>query len=101
MQSVTKLKDPATEAYIQGHQYVCAILSYRSYVIPWGIRLSPKPEHGAALQRPFHKTAELATQLIRAFHPLLAFRSRCYSLPTLSAAWWRRPVVSSASMRPM
>jgi hypothetical protein len=88
MESVTKLKDPITEAYIQGHQYVCAILSYLNCIIPWGIRLSPKPGHGAALQRPFHKTAELATQLIRAFHPLLAFRSRCCSLPTLSAVWW-------------
>ena len=88
MESVTKLKDPITEAYIQGHQYVCAILNCRNYVIPWGIRPSAKPERGAALQRPFHKTAELAAQLIRAFHPLLAFRSRCCSLPTLSVAWW-------------
>lgn len=30
MDAVVKMKDPVTEAYIRGHQYVCAILICRS-----------------------------------------------------------------------
>jgi hypothetical protein len=88
MEAVTKLKDPTTVVYIQGHQYVCAILSYRDYVIPWGIRLYAKPEHCTALQRPFYKITELAAQLMRTFQPLPAFRSWCCLMPTLSAVRW-------------
>jgi hypothetical protein len=58
------MKDPTINAYIRGHQYVCAILVCRDHVIPWGIRLYLKPEHARALALPFHKTTELAAQLI-------------------------------------
>jgi DDE family transposase len=67
MDAVTKMKDPTTEAYIQGHQYVCAILAYHDHVIPFGIRLYVKKEHGETLGLPFHKTTELAAHLIREF----------------------------------
>jgi SRSO17 transposase len=67
MDAVAKMKDPVTEGYIQGHQYVCAILRFRDQVIPYGIRLYVKREHCPALELPFRKTTELAAQLIREF----------------------------------
>jgi SRSO17 transposase len=65
MDAIAKMKDPTTEAYIRGHQYVCAILVYRDHVIPWGIRLYVKKEQCAGLDVPFRKTTQLAAQLIR------------------------------------
>jgi SRSO17 transposase len=67
MDAVAKMKDPMIDAYIHGHQYVCAILIFRDYIIPYGIRLYVKPEQAAALELPFRKTTELAAQLIREF----------------------------------
>ena len=67
MDGVAKMKDPTTDAYIRGHQYVCAILVYRDHVIPCGIRLYVKKEPCKALGLPFQKTTELAAQLIREF----------------------------------
>lgn len=55
------------DAYIRGHHYVCAILAYHDHVIPWGIQLYVKKEHGEALGLPFQKTTELAAHLIREF----------------------------------
>jgi hypothetical protein len=68
MDAVAKMKDASMEAYIRGHQYVCAILIDRAQVIPWGIRLYVKPEHAKALEPPFCKTTELAAQLLQAFY---------------------------------
>lgn len=68
MDAVAKMKAPTTDAYIRGHQYVCAILVFRDHVIPWGIRLYVKQEPCAVLQLPFRKTPELAAQLIREFN---------------------------------
>jgi SRSO17 transposase len=65
MDAVAKMKDPTIDAYIRGHQYVCGTLLFRQHVIPWGIRLYVKKEACAALGVPFHKTTELAAQLIR------------------------------------
>jgi hypothetical protein len=42
MDAVATMKDSTTDAYIRGHQYVCAILVCRNHVIPCGIRLSVK-----------------------------------------------------------
>jgi SRSO17 transposase len=67
MDAVAKLKDSVLDAYVRGHQYVCAILAYRGHVIPLGIRLYVKKEHGPALGLPFRKTTELAAQLIQEF----------------------------------
>jgi SRSO17 transposase len=67
MEAVAKMKDPMADTYIQGHQYVCAILVCRDQVIPWGIRLYAKPQHAKAMGRPFRKTTELAAHLIREF----------------------------------
>jgi SRSO17 transposase len=67
MEAVAKMKDPVTDTYIRGHQYVCAILVCRDHVIPWGIRLYVKPEAAKALGLPFRKTTEMAAQLIREF----------------------------------
>jgi SRSO17 transposase len=69
MEAVAKMKDPVTDTYSHGHQYVCAILLFRDYVIPYGIRLYVKPEHARALGLPFRKTTEMAAQLIREFQP--------------------------------
>jgi SRSO17 transposase len=67
MDAVAKMKDPLTQAYMRGHQYVCAILVFRDHVIPWGIRLYMKAEHARALAVSFRKTTELAAQLIQEF----------------------------------
>jgi Transposase DDE domain len=67
MDAVGTMKDPTTEAYIHGHQYVGAILVFRDYVIPYGIRLYVKPEDATTLGLPFYKTTQLAAQLIREF----------------------------------
>jgi DDE superfamily endonuclease len=69
MDAVAKMKDPTINAYIRGHQYVCAILVYRDHVIPWGIRLYVKKAQCTTVGVPFHKTTELAAQLIREFKP--------------------------------
>jgi SRSO17 transposase len=67
MDAVAKMKDSTTDAYIRGHQYVCAILVCRDHVIPFGIRLYVKQAYCPALGLPFRKTTELAAQLIREF----------------------------------
>jgi SRSO17 transposase len=67
MDAVAKMKDPTSDAYIRGHQYVCGILLFRGQVIPFGIRLYVKKAQCAALERPFRKTTALAAQLIREF----------------------------------
>lgn len=58
MEAVTKMKDPTTDTYIQGHQYVCALLVCRASVIPFGLRLYVKKTQGAALGVPLRKTTE-------------------------------------------
>jgi hypothetical protein len=40
MDAVATMQDSTTDAYIQGHQDVCAILVCRNHVIPFGLRLS-------------------------------------------------------------
>jgi hypothetical protein len=67
MDAVAQMKAPTTEAYIRGHQDVCALLVVRDYAIPWGIRLYVKPAHAKTLELPFRKTTELAAHLIREF----------------------------------
>ena len=68
MDAIAKMKDPVLDAYIWGHQYVCAILVYRDHVIPLGIRLYVKREPCAGVGVPVRKTTELAAALIREFH---------------------------------
>jgi hypothetical protein len=67
MDAIAKMKDPTTEAYMRGHQYVCGTLLFQQQVIPWGIRLYVKKEACAAVGVPFRKTTELAAQLIGEF----------------------------------
>jgi len=38
MDAIAKMKDPTTDAYMRGHQYVCGTRLLRQQVIPWGIR---------------------------------------------------------------
>lgn len=68
MDAVAKMKDPTTDAYIRGHQYVCGTLLFRQHVIPWGIRLYVKKEACVSVGVSFRKTTELAAQLIREFN---------------------------------
>jgi SRSO17 transposase len=68
MDAVAKMKDPTTDSYIRGHQYVCGVLLFRQHVIPWGIRLYVKKEACAAVGVPFRKSTELAAQLIGEFN---------------------------------
>jgi hypothetical protein len=56
MDAVAKMKDPTTDADIQGHHYVCGTLLFRQQVIPWGIRLYVKKEASTAVGVPFRKT---------------------------------------------
>jgi hypothetical protein len=68
MEAIAKMKDPTTDVYIRGHQYVCGTLLFRQHVIPWGIRLYVKQEACAAVGVPFQKTTQLAAHLIREFN---------------------------------
>ena len=52
MDAVATMKDPATDASIRGHPYVCGTLLVRQQVIPWGIRLYVKQE-ACGRGRPF------------------------------------------------
>jgi hypothetical protein len=65
--AIAKMKDPTTNAYIPGHQYVCGLLLFQQHVIPWGIRLYVKKEACAEVGDPFQKTTALAAQLMREF----------------------------------
>jgi SRSO17 transposase len=65
MDAIAKMKAPVLEAYLWGHQDVCALLVYRDHVIPCGIRLYVKREQCASVGVPFRKTPELAAELIR------------------------------------
>jgi SRSO17 transposase len=67
MDAVATMKDSTTNAYIRGHQYVCASLVCRDHVSPFGIRLYVKQAPCTALGLPFRKTTEVAAQLIREF----------------------------------
>jgi hypothetical protein len=67
MDAVAKMKDPTTNAYMRGHQYVCGVLVFRQQVIPWGIRLYVKKAQCGVVGVPFRKTTELAAQLIQEF----------------------------------
>jgi hypothetical protein len=46
-----------------------AVLQFRGYTIPFGLRLYLKKEDCQALKRPFRKTTQLAAELIRQFNP--------------------------------
>jgi hypothetical protein len=69
LDAVAKMKDPTTEAYIRGHQDVCALLVCRDHVIPLGIRLYVKKTPCTTVGVLFHKTTEWAAQRSRAFKP--------------------------------
>ncbi len=69
MEAVSWIHEPLTGRSIKGHQYVTAVLRFRGYVIPWGIRLYIKKEDAAALKQPFKKTTQLAAELIQEFEP--------------------------------
>jgi hypothetical protein len=95
MDAIAKMKDPTTEAYIRGHQYVCAILVCRGYVIPFGIRLYVKKAHCAAVGLTFRKTTELAAQLIREFKPPAGVK-----VVVLFDTYYLCPTVVKASREP-
>jgi SRSO17 transposase len=91
MDAIAKMKDPTTDAYIRGHQYVCAILLYRDHVIPFGIRLYVKKAQCLTVGVSFHKTTELAAQLIREYTPpagvkVVALFDTYYLCPTVVKA---------------
>jgi hypothetical protein len=69
LEAVAKLQDPTTEADIQGHQDVWAIVVYRAHVMPVGLRLdvqtTPCPSVGVTCRKP----TEWAAQLIRECKP--------------------------------
>jgi len=69
MQGVCWLHDPATGRKIRGHQYIVAVLRFRGYTIPFGLRLYLKKEACKALKQPFRKTTQLAAEIIRQFNP--------------------------------
>jgi DDE superfamily endonuclease len=91
MDAIAKMKDPTTDAYIRGHQYVCGTLLFRRHVIPWGIRLYVKPEACAAAGVPFQKTTQLAAHLIREFNAPAGVK-----VVVLFAAYYLCPTVVKA-----
>jgi len=69
MEAVGYLRDPLTGQNIRGHQYVKALIRFRGYIIPWGIRLYVKQEDCPGLALEFKKTTQFAAELIREFNP--------------------------------
>jgi hypothetical protein len=68
MDAIATMQAPTTDAYLWGHQDVCGTIRFREHVIPWGIRLSVKPEACAAVGLPFQNTPQLAAHLMREVH---------------------------------
>jgi len=64
MEAVGWIYDPVSGKKIRGHQYVKAIISFRGFTLPFGIRLYVKKQDSAALQIGFKKLTELAAELI-------------------------------------
>lgn len=69
MEAVGYLRDPLTGKIIRGHQYVKALIRFRGYIIPWGIRLYVKEEDCPELGLEFKKTTQFAAELISEFDP--------------------------------
>jgi len=69
MDAVDWLYDHATKRKVRAHLYVTAVVGFRGYTMPWGVRLYAKKPHCKALGIPFRKTTELAAELIESFTP--------------------------------
>ena len=67
MEAVGWLHDPLSGTKIRGHQYVQAIIRFRGFTIPFGIRLYVKHKDCAGLHREFKKLTQLAAELIQSF----------------------------------
>ena len=83
MDAVAKMKDPTTDAYIRGHQYVCGILVFRDHVIPYGIRLYVKKAHCAALGSPSARPRSWRPNSSGSSSPPRASRSSSCLMPTI------------------
>lgn len=64
MQAVGWIYDPVSGKKIRGHQYVTAMISFRGFTIPFGIRLYVKQQDCAELKMGFKKLTQLAAELI-------------------------------------
>lgn len=69
MEAVSYLRDPLTGQNIRGHQYVKALIRFRGYIIPLGIRLYVKEKDCPEIGLEFKKTTQFAAELIREFNP--------------------------------
>ncbi len=69
MEAVGWLHDSMTGKSMRGHQYISAVIRFRGYTIPWGIRLYVKAEACRALGLSFQKLTGLAAGLIRELQP--------------------------------
>lgn len=69
MDAVGWIFNHITRRTMLGHQYVTAVILFRGFVIPFGIRLYVKEKHSRKLRLKFRKLTELARELIRAFEP--------------------------------
>lgn len=69
MQGVGWIHDPTSGRKVRGHQYVSAVLEFKGFVIPFGVRLYAKKELCPGLGVTFKKTTEMAADLIQAFEP--------------------------------
>jgi len=69
MEAVGWIRDPLTGKNIRGHQFVTAVIRFRGYTIPFGIRLYVKKQDCKNLGVEFKKTTQLAAELISEFRP--------------------------------
>jgi SRSO17 transposase len=79
MDAVGYLRDPLTGKISRGHQYVKALIRFRGYNIPWGIRLYVKEEDCPELGLEFKKTTQFAADLISEFDPPKGVKVRVVS----------------------
>jgi len=69
MEAVAWVHDPVIGKKIRGHQYVEALIHFRGYAIPFGIRLYVKKEACKDVGVEFEKTTGFAAGLIKRFNP--------------------------------
>ena len=69
MEGVGWIFDHVTGKSIRGHNYLQALIRFRGFLIPFGIKLYLKKDDAEALGHEFKKLTALACELIEAFSP--------------------------------
>lgn len=69
MDGVGWLYDPVQKKSVEGHNYVQALIRFRGFIIPLGVKLYVKKNAAESLDLEYKKLTELACELIESFVP--------------------------------